>query len=265
MTRRVALVRSHLRFIPHFPNTLTHWFTAATLLAATACAFAQQASGASEHPQPGKSSSGIDFSLGAFGQLTPARTPTAISYDAGSLAIQTIQGTSSSAGILGAIRQSFRPWLGYSVNFGYSRFSEEYSQGTYFVPDPNLFPTENPTSSFSRGSIGTSMYELTGSYLTHGLRVGHVDWFSQFGGGVLSFLPTKNPSVLSVQFRPAMVFGAGMNYKLSKQWALRAEYRGLFYKNPDFRGANGEVPAVKLYTITSEPTISIVYRFGGKK
>lgn len=258
------MARSHSGFIPHFAGALFHWITAAILLAATTFAFAQQTSGTGEHAQHGTSSSSIDFSLGALGQLTPARTPTAVSYDAGTLTIQSIQGTSSSAGVLGAIHQSFKPWLGYGVNFGYSRFSEEYAQGIYFVPDPTLFPTENPTSSFSRGSIGTSMYELTGSYLIQGLRTGHVEWFAQLGGGVLTFLPTKNPSVLSVQFRPAMVFGSGMNYKLSKHWALRAEYRGLFYKNPDFNGANDEVPTVKLYTITSEPTISIVYRFGAK-
>ena len=261
MMKRVALVRSYSYFIPHFQGALLRWIVAATLLAASVLAFAQQTSRVREHAQHGTPSSGIDFSLGTFGQLTPARSPTSVSYDAGTLTIQSIQGTSSSAGILGAIHQSFKPWLGYGVNFGYSRFSEEYSQGMYFVPDPNLFPTENPTSSFSRGSIGTSMYELTGSDLIQGLRTRHVEWFSQLGGGVLSFLPTRNPSVLSVQFRPTMVFGTGMTYKLSKHWALRAEYRGLFYKNPDFKGANGEVPTVKLYTVTSEPTISIVYRF----
>lgn len=249
----------------HLRNTFVHSSMVATLLAATTFAFPQQPSGVSKRTQQGRSSSSLDFSLGVFGQLTPSRTPTAVSYDAGSLAIQSIQGTSSSAGMLGTIHQSFRPWLGYSVNFGYTRFSEEYSQGVYFVPDRKLLPTENQSSSFSRGSIGTNMYELTGSYLVHGLRAGRVDWFSQLGAGVLSFLPTKDPSVLSVQFRPTMVFGTGMNYTLSRHWALRAEYRGLFYKNPDFRGANGEVPAVKLYTITSEPTISFVYRFGAKR
>lgn len=235
------------------------------MLASASGVFAQPAQKASRHIQKAKFGTVSDFSLGMFGQLTPARTPTAVSYDAGTLITQTIQGTSSSAGILGTFHQSFARWLGYNVNFGYSRFSEEYSQGVYFIPDPHLFPTENPASYFNRGSIGTSMYELTGSYLIQGLKAGHVNWFGQLGGGVLSFLPTKDPSFLSVQFRPAMVFGTGMDYELAKHWALRAEYRGLFYKNPDFKGANGEVPAVKLYTITSEPTLSIVYRFGGKR
>jgi opacity protein-like surface antigen len=65
-----------------------------------------------------------------------------------------------------------------------------------------------------------------------------------------------------------MVFGTGMNYKLSRHWALRAEYRGLFYKNPDWSGirsADTNVPTSKLYTVTNEPTISLVYRFGRKR
>jgi hypothetical protein len=56
-----------------------------------------------------------------------------------------------------------------------------------------------------------------------------------------------------------------MNCKLSKQWGIRAEYRGLFYKNPDWNMNNGPVTTSKLYTVTNEPTLSIVYRFGGKR
>jgi opacity protein-like surface antigen len=210
----------------------------------------------------------MDVSLGVFGQLTPSRTPTeTITQSAGTSFIQSIQGTSASAGVLGTFHQSFGRWLGYSVNLGYSRFTENYSQGTEFIPNPSYVPHLNPTSSFARGSIGTNMYELTGAYLVQGPRAKHFDTFAQLGGGVLSFLPTQDPSPYAVQFRPTMVFGAGMNYKLSKHWGLRAEYRGLFLKNPDFNGERGigSVPTSKLFTVTNEPTISIVYRFGGKR
>lgn len=57
-----------------------------------------------------------------------------------------------------------------------------------------------------------------------------------------------------------------MNYKLDKHWAFRAEYRGLFLKNPDFNnGGGGYVLTSKLLTVTHEPTVSIVYRFGAKR
>jgi opacity protein-like surface antigen len=214
----------------------------------------------------GNSNSTTDFSLGIFGQFTPARTPSEITpFQNGTAYNQTVQGASSSAGVLATMHQSFSSWLGYNVNFGYSRFSEQYSQGMYF-PNPST-PT-NPISSFTYGSIGENMFELTGASVVQGPRAKRVETFFQLGGGVLSFLPTQNPSPYWVVFRPVMVFGTGMNYKLSKHWGVRAEYRGLLYKTPSFnglRGANSNVPTVKLYTITNEPTVSLVYRFGGKK
>jgi opacity protein-like surface antigen len=55
-----------------------------------------------------------------------------------------------------------------------------------------------------------------------------------------------------------MVFGAGVNYRLTDHLGVRAEYRGLSYKNPDFKDPG----LAKLFTVTSEPVVSIVYRFG---
>jgi hypothetical protein len=259
-------VRSRSRFIPHFPIALFQWITVATLLPTTFGAFAQQTANVSAQPRQGESSTITDFSLGIFGQFTLARTPTQIvAYRNGTAYDQTVEGSSSSAGVLATIHQSFRPWLGYNVNFGYSRFSEQYSQGMYF---PNPSQPTNPISSFAYGSIGENMYELTGASAVQGPRTKRVETFFQLGGGALSFLPTQNPSPYWVEFRPVMVFGTGMNYRVSKHWGLRAEYRGLFYKTPSFsgfRGADSDVPTVKLYTITNEPTISLVYRLGGKK
>jgi opacity protein-like surface antigen len=237
----LALSRS--RFIFHSSNSFFRWITVAAFLATISGALAAQTQTVSAHASNGNSSSAIDVSLGIFGQFTPARTPTEITpYRDGTAYDQTTQGTSTSAGFLGTFHQSFRPWLGYNVNFGYSRFSEQYSQGMYF---PNPTTPTNPISSFSYGSIGENMYELTGAYL-----------------------PTQDPSPYWVEFRPVMVFGTGINYRFSNHWALRGEYRGLFYKNPSFSGirtADSDVPTVKLYTITHEPTISLVYRFGAKR
>jgi opacity protein-like surface antigen len=258
------LAPSHSRFIFHFPNSLFRWITVAAFLATISGTLAAQDQAVNAHTSKGKSSSAIDVSLGIFGQLTPTRTPTEITPFRNGIAYdQTTQGTSISAGFLGTFHQSFRPWLGYNVNFGYSRFSEKYSQGMYF---PNPTAPTNPISSFSYGAIGTNMYELTGASVVQGPKAKRIDTFAQLGGGILTFLPTQDPSPYAVQSRPTMVFGAGLNYKLSKQWGLRAEYRGLFLKNPDFHGeGSSSVPISKLFTVTNEPTISIVYRFGGKR
>lgn len=234
----------------------------------TSGALAAQSQTAGARTTKNKSGSITDVSLGVFGQLTPSRTPMDISTQSDGTSItQTIQGTSDSAGVLGTFQQSFGRWLGYSVNLGYSRFAEHYAHGSEFIPNPKYLPKMDSTSNFEQGSIGTNMYELTGAYLVQGPKVSRFDTFAQLGGGVLSFLPTQDPSPYAVQFRPTMVFGAGVNYKLSKHWGLRAEYRGLFLKNPDFNGEQGgsSVPTSKLFTVMNEPTLSIVYRFGGKR
>jgi opacity protein-like surface antigen len=63
-----------------------------------------------------------------------------------------------------------------------------------------------------------------------------------------------------------MVFGVGMNYKLTNHLALRAEYRGFFYKSPDFTlppyGGASSFPMTKLFTVTNAPAVSLVYCFG---
>lgn len=216
-------------------------------------------------PSKKKSIISTDVSLGVFGQLTRTRTPgNTIQDQYGSYSTQTTQGTSPSAGVLGTFHQSLHPWLGYNVNLGYSRFSENYSQGAAYVPAKNWsVPAWN---SFSRGSIGTEMYEISIAYVFAGPRTRRFNTFGQFGGGGLFFLPTQNPSPANKQIRPAMIFGVGMNYRISKHFDIRAEYRGLFYKNPDFAYSIGDIPITKMFTVTSTPTVSLVYRFGeGRK
>jgi len=207
---------------------------------------------------------GMDISLGAFGQITGTRIPTTTTVeDFGISVIQKTQGTSPLAGVLGTFHQSFKPWLGYNVNVGYTRFAESYSYGAAFIPSQSS--TFKPFASFSQGSIETNMYELTIASVVAGPRNRRFSTFGQFGGGGLFFIPTQSHSPASQQTRPAMVFGAGMNYKLTSHIDVRAEYRGLFYKSPDFAYYSRNFPITKLFTVTNMPTVSLVYRFGGAK
>jgi opacity protein-like surface antigen len=104
------------------------------------------------------------------------------------------------------------------------------------------------------------MYELTLAYVVQGPKTKHFSTSAQFGGGGLFFLPTLRPSLYHGKFSGSMVFGVGTSYDLTDHLALKAEYRGLFYRNPNFG-----VGYSKLLTVTSEPTISVVYNFGGTK
>jgi hypothetical protein len=106
-------------------------FSSRRILPMTACLFAivgvQPALAQTIGPPPAKRrfTPSTDFSLGVFGQLTPVRTPISTTPGfPGVEIVQTTQGASPSAGVLATVHQSFKPWLGYNVNFGYSRFPE---------------------------------------------------------------------------------------------------------------------------------------------
>jgi opacity protein-like surface antigen len=213
---------------------------------------------------PKKFVGSTNISLGILGQLTGTRIPiTTLQDQFGIYTTQRTQGTSPSAGVVGTIHQSFKPWLGYNVNLGYTRFTENYSYGSAFVSPQTS--TLKPSSLFTQGSVGTNMYETTIAYVVQGPSDKKFSTFAQFGGGGLWFLPNTHPEAYNKQIRPAMVFGVGLNYKLSERFGIRAEYRGLFYKNPDFAYSLSLAPISKMFTVTNEPTVSVTYTFGGKK
>jgi opacity protein-like surface antigen len=89
--------------------------------------------------------------------------------------------------------------------------------------------------------------------------------FLLVGGGVLVFNPDNtliagSPQSLEGvrQTRPAVLYGGGVDYHLISMFALRLQYRGLFYSPPDFQlpglftGGRGHF---------AEPTVGIVARF----
>jgi len=192
------------------------------------------------------------ISLGGSPQLTATRIE---NVETGGFITQSLH---PSPNIVTTFRQSFRPWLGYSVNVGYTRASEHNT---------------NDAGSTSAGTsanfyVPNNVWELSLSHvaqlhLTHRLTA-----FTDEGAGFMAFQPAKRGStttiptggcctVVGTNFRPLIVFGTGVDYHFNPQWALRAEYRGLLYKYPDY-GAG--LP--KLTTITSEPTVSLTYTFG---
>jgi opacity protein-like surface antigen len=219
---------------------------------------------------PTKFEPSIDLSLGVYGQQTYARTVSSTDVFAlsGTRLTQVTQETSPSAGVLATFHQSFRPWLGYNINIGYSRFSENYSNGMEFIP--NSTSKLPPSSSFIKGSLDTNMYEVTVASVIEGPRTRRFSTFAQVGGGGLFFKPLYNKIGASEETRPASLFGVGANFKLTGRLDLRAEYRGLFYKSPDFNvqditpGVTGtnQFPMTRLFTVTSTPAVSLVYHFG---
>ena len=195
----------------------------------------------------------IDISLGVLAQLTSTRTTLST---AGPVYQQNTAGATPSAGFLGVFHQQFRGWAGYDINAGYSRTAYNYTAAA----------TSGTASSFTRYAVGTNMYEFSVAYVAKAPASSRrLQAFVQGGGGVLAFLPTQKLFPGAVNFRAAALFGAGGDYRVSDHLGLRVEYRGLFFKTPDFVQYSAATPTSKLFTVSSQPVVSLIYRFGSFK
>jgi opacity protein-like surface antigen len=199
-----------------------------------------------------KNVSEFNVTVGVTAQLTATRT-------AEQLNSQNIVGTTPSAGFLATFQQQIRPLVGYDINFGYTRLTENYERNT-----ATLNPPSGATSGFFlRGSIPANAFEISSAYTVKRRQNGsRYQPFAEAGGGVLIFSPTTAPFEGHSSYRAALLFGGGVDYRINANWGLRAEYRGLMYKNPDFAAVISTVPVSKFFTVTSEPTVSVRYHFG---
>jgi hypothetical protein len=146
----------------------------------------------------------------------------------------------NSVGALATVRQSFKPWLGYEVNYSYTRFAEVYS----VLP----FGVQN------------NVHEVSGAYLLQGPSFLGLQPFGAVGVGALIFLPTTTGGQkYNQQTRVPLLYEFGVNYPLlTSHLGLRLQYRGLVYKTPDFNSAQLTTNATRQ---TSEPSIGAYLRF----
>jgi opacity protein-like surface antigen len=159
------------------------------------------------------------------------------------------QTATQSAFWLANLRRRIAPRFGVEVNFARNHNSQKYDTGSY------NYRIQDQISEFS-GALVFSPYSTA-----------RLETFVLAGGGVLYFSPNTvtindNPVAIqtSRQGRGAVLYGAGVDYHLFYRFALRLQYRGLFYSPPDFKaqvtplftGARGHM---------AEPSVGIVFRF----
>jgi hypothetical protein len=230
---------------PSFAGVPMPKLSAALILSAAATAAAQSG------PVPTRTETTV--SLGAAAQLSATRIQLNPDGTANS------QGLNPTAAVVGSVRQSFTPWLGYTATVGYAR-STEVNTGELGLNASPYF------------AIPVDVYETSLSYHLQKHITPRLTGFVDAGGGMLTFLPVHRGAdaknfvphqnyalVPSVTFRPLVVSSVGIDYHFKHNLALRAEYRGLFYKYPDFGGSVG-----RELTLSSEPAVSVVYQFGRK-
>jgi hypothetical protein len=197
-------------------------------LLAPALAVAQDQSSPSNEPGP-QPPWKYDGALSAFYQVTGASNGNFIRED-----------TTESIGGLGSFRRPYRPWFGYELSYGFTRYSESYNKGVARVQD--------------------NVHEFTAAYLLQAPLFHGVAPFVTIGTGMVIFAPTSTGGGgRSSQVLPVFVYSLGLNRPLlSDRLGIRLQYRSLRYKTPSFN--NVLLDAHTLRT-TMEPSIGIYYRF----
>ncbi|PYS15633.1 MAG: hypothetical protein DMG17_14255 [Acidobacteria bacterium] len=152
-------------------------------------------------------------------------------------------GATQSGGLLVGCSYRFNQWAGVEGNYGYTR------------------NTQNYFGSFGQSGIRADMHEVTGSFVFHiPVRVAHVRPYALAGGGALIFDPVDNflTNGIDRQTKGTFVYGGGFNFDVARNFGVRAEYRGLVFKAPDFT-----LNALNLDKVThlAQPSVGFYFRY----
>jgi hypothetical protein len=202
----------------------------------------------------------VDFSVGVYAQLLATRTTdTTVTTGIQTVFQEQTEGLSPSGGVLATFHQQFRGWVGYDVNFGFTRADEEHSVGTI-----STIGTNPPTYNYSKTADRANLYEFSLGYVVKAPTSSHrLQAFAEAGPGALLYQPAIPSPRRSLSVKAAVLIGAGADLRLSDHLGLRMEYRGLLTTTPDVLsgGPPGGISG-RAFTAISEPTVSLKYSFG---
>jgi hypothetical protein len=177
----------------------------------------------------------FDVGVAGFYQVTGAANGNFIRDD-----------TTESGGALISFRKPWRPWAGYAVNVGYTKFYESYNKNVV--------------------KVESNVTDLSISYLLTSPAYYGVQAYLALGGGIIVFSPiagtvtnVNQPGTsLPSQLLPEFTFNLGLNYPLYKRIGVQGGLRGLKYKTPDFHQFAIDTKTLRT---TLEPNIGVFYRF----
>ena len=176
----------------------------------------------------------LDLGVSGVGQFTNSVTGT--NY----LGVSLTQKPSTTLGALVTVRYTKSPLLGAEFNYGYARYTQNYS--SYIV-----------------GGAQTNANEYTVGYVAHTPRIFGFQTFVSGGGGTIEFKGTPGGGQgLPTQARAAYYYDAGIEDSLLPHLGIRAQFRQVFFLAPDF-GQN--YLTIKQRQITTEPGIGIYLHF----
>jgi opacity protein-like surface antigen len=148
------------------------------------------------------------------------------------------QKQTSSVGLLIGLRHYSSPLFGWEANYSYNPARQNYGGTGY-------------------GFLSAQQHAGTVDYVVSMPMTPTLRPFALVGGGAFFFIP-NNGVALATSVRPTVNFGFGADVALLPHIGVRVQYRGYFYRAPDF-----EQPAYSTnsYTLTSEPTAGLYFKF----
>lgn len=146
-------------------------------------------------------------------------------------------------GALISYRFQLTPRGAVEANYGYSQNNVHY-----VAPSYNYL-------------VNTRLQEISAAYV-YSFNFHNFNPFVEGGGGALKWGNIRNlgTQTLDVKSQTTIVgiYGAGIAYEISPSFDIRAEYRGIFSKVPNFGDAN--LTSNRFYNINN-PTIGVAYHF----
>jgi hypothetical protein len=218
-----------IRNVLPFAAALAFTFSAATVVAQDA-------------PVTGldKQLSRIDFGVQGVGMFTKTVQGTILPTAAQEAGPTISDEPSNTLGALVTLRYVAKPFLGFEGNYGYARYTENFS---------NI------------GGVQTQANEYTLGYLvTPAFTILDFQPFVSVGAGSIGFRPTpRGGQGLKIQARAAYYYSAGIQKEyFSEHFGLRAGFRQVFFLAPDY-GQN--YLTIKQHTMTSEPFAGFYLKF----
>jgi hypothetical protein len=151
----------------------------------------------------------------------------------------------NTAGAVVTLRYVVSPFIGFEGNYGYARYTDTF---TPFGAQPTAGVQQN-ASEYTLGYVAHARKQYFG--LTP---------FASAGLGTMAFRPTPGGGEgLPKQARAAYYFSVGAETTvLSPHFGIRAQYRQLFFKAPDFET---NYLTIQQHTTTFEPGFGFFLRF----
>ena len=149
-------------------------------------------------------------------------------------------------GVLASYRYLLTPHSALELNYSFAQNS------LYFQSNGN--PTRNP--------IHTRQQELSAAYV-YGLTFKNYNPFVEGGIAAVVFTPILDGTfTLDAKSNTNIggLFGAGVAYEISPSFDIRAQYRGIVVKTPDFK-LPGDRFKTNRYELIQMPAIGIAYHF----